>query len=45
MEYMGMAGLWKKFEGFAVTEPESTIFIALGVAVALILVFKWLAKK
>ena len=45
MEYLGLAGAWKKFEGFAVSEPTGTVLIVLGVAVALILAFNWLAKK
>ncbi|GEM_PF-2827502 len=45
MEYLGLAGAWKKFEGFTVSEPTITVFIVLGVAVVLVLAFNWLAKK
>ncbi len=45
MEYAGMAGLWKNFRGFVISEPMETALIVLGVAVVLILAFNWLVKK
>lgn len=45
MEYLGLAGAWKKFEGFAFSEPMSLVFVVLGVAVVLIMAFNWLSKK
>ncbi len=45
MEYLGLAGAWKTFEGFAISEPMVTVLIVLGVAVVLVLAFNWLAKR
>ncbi|MEE9289544.1 MAG: hypothetical protein V3U99_00880 [Alphaproteobacteria bacterium] len=45
MEYLGLAGAWKSFEGFAISEPMVTVLIVLGVAVVLVLAFNWLAKR
>ncbi len=45
MEYLGMAGAWKNFQGFVISEPMETALIVLGVAVALIMAFNWLSKK
>ncbi len=45
MEYLGLAGAWKKLEGFAVSEPTTLVFVVLGVAAALILAVNWLLKK
>jgi hypothetical protein len=45
MEYMGLAGAWKSFEGFTVSEEAILGLVVLAVAVVLILAFNWLVKK
>ena len=45
MEYLGLAGAWKAFEGFAISEETLLVLGGLGVVVVLIMAFNWLSKK
>jgi hypothetical protein len=45
MEYLGLVWVWKKVEGFALSEPTRLVLVVLGVAVVFVLVFNWLSKK
>jgi hypothetical protein len=45
MEYLGIAGAWKKAEDFAVTDPNSLMVAAVVGAVILIFLIRWLIKK
>ena len=45
MEYLGIAGAWKKAENFAVTDPDTLMVAAAVGAVVLIFLIRWLFKK
>lgn len=45
MEYLGLSGLWKGFQGFTLSDDTILGLIALGVAVLAILAFNWLSKR
>ncbi|MGE0652833.1 MAG: hypothetical protein AB7P12_13960 [Alphaproteobacteria bacterium] len=45
MEYLGIAGLWKKFEDFALSDPTSLATTLLIVAAIIIFVVYHLLKK
>lgn len=45
MEYIGLAGAWKSFQGFVLSEDKIFGLIILGVVVAAVVAFNWLVKK
>ena len=45
MEYLGIAGAWKKAENFSVTDPDTLMVAAVVGAVILIFLIRWLIKK
>ena len=45
MEYLGIAGAWKKAEIFAITDPDTLMVAAAVGAVILIFLIRWLIKK
>ena len=45
MEYLGIAGAWKKAEKFAFSDPDTLMVAAIVGAVILIFVIRWLIKK
>jgi uncharacterized membrane protein YeaQ/YmgE (transglycosylase-associated protein family) len=45
MEYMNIAGMWKKAEHFAATDPDTLMVTAVVGAVILIFLIRWLIKK
>ncbi len=45
MEYLGIAGAWKKAENFGATDPDALMVAAVVGAVILIFVIRWLVKK
>ncbi|MDX1485486.1 MAG: hypothetical protein R3229_13515 [Alphaproteobacteria bacterium] len=45
MEYLGIAAAWKKTEAFAAANPDTMTYAAIGAAVLLVFVIRWLIKK
>lgn len=45
MEYLGIAGIWKKAENYAFSDPDTLMVAGIVGAVLLIFLVRWLLKK
>lgn len=45
MEYLGIAGIWKKAGNFTFSDPDTLMIAGFVGAVMLIFLIRWLIKK